>query len=461
LFTRALTPSEYGQLSIAVSIAGAASILFAAGLNASVIRDHFQLADDPSAQSRHAQTLWTALLVGPLVIAVLVSLAAAPILSGSTVITPVAFGLALVIAALNVAGSTVPLQLLRAERRTRAFVAIDLTFSLATIGGTVLLVIVLGLGTTAWLAALVAANALTLVVALWIVPYRPRAGFDRRMLMRSLRFSLPLVPHFVSQWALRVADQLALTTLVSIGLVGVYSLAASIAAPVLMLVSSLQQGFMPSYGEAGKVTDRQGDLRAIIALQVSIVAWITLAAATAGPTVIHLLASPRYARAADLAPWLILGYGLLGAFYIPMGIAVLVHGRTKGVAFITMTAAAVNIAGVFVLEPIFGLAGAAAATPVGYAVLLVGILLYVRVVGTHISVPWARIWRAVGICVVAYVGIQAVPAGTYSWRSLLIRSLLVFGAGGCLAALSSSVRSWVLGKLSMVRGASGRVSLDP
>ena len=107
-----------------------------------------------------------ALMIAPLLVAFVLTAAATPLLSATHALSSVNLSLALLAAALNVAGTTVPFALLRSEQRVRQFVIIVITSALTTTLGTVTLVIILHLGVTAWLAAIVASNALTLLMAL-------------------------------------------------------------------------------------------------------------------------------------------------------------------------------------------------------------------------------------------------------------------------------------------------------
>jgi O-antigen/teichoic acid export membrane protein len=458
-FTRAVSPAEYGQLSLAVSITGIATILFAGGLEVAVLRTHFQLSEDPEGQQRHIRTVWTALLVAPILIALIVTAAAWPFLEGASVVSSENLGLALIAAALSVGGTVVPFAILRSEQRLREYLAIGVTLAVSTTVGTVLLVVVLGLGITAWLAAIVAANALTLVVALWVTPFPLRAGFDRAMLLGSVRFSLPLLPHFVSQWALRVADQFLLATMVVISQVGIYSLAASIAAPAGILLSTLNGGFMPSYAAAGKSSHRRRALADVVDLQLVLVMLITLAAACLGPAVVHLLASPRYGDAAELAPWLILGYGLLGAYYVPLSISILTHDRRWGVPVVTTIGAVVNIVAVLALVPPFGLTGAAAATPLGYGVLLAGLCFYVR--DSDVRVPWPKILAVAAICGLAYLGAVWMTGAPTTVGDAVVRGAWVALAVAGVALSSRELRTKAAGLARSRFGGGALITDDP
>src|SRR2546421_10266967 len=77
LYTRALTPSEYGRLSLILVFAVAASFLFASGLDVAIIRIYFEL-EDLIARRRFVRSLWLATAATSAVGTTIVLVAASP-----------------------------------------------------------------------------------------------------------------------------------------------------------------------------------------------------------------------------------------------------------------------------------------------------------------------------------------------------------------------------------------------
>ena len=140
-----------------------------------------------------------------------------------------------------------------------------------------------------------------------------------------------MLPHTLSHWALQLADRLVIAGLVSATSLGVYTLAATIATPLQLLVVSLNQGFMPTYARSGTKSGSVSELRRIVLFQITAVTALTLAGALLGGPVADILAPPSYGGASTLIPWIVLGYGFLGLYVIPMNGATLGAGRTRRV----------------------------------------------------------------------------------------------------------------------------------
>jgi O-antigen/teichoic acid export membrane protein len=258
-------------------------------------------------------------------------------------------------------------------------------------------------GLRGFLLAIVLANALSLVAAAVIVPWRPEpGGFDRAVVRGALAFSLPLLPHTLSHWALQLADRTVLAGLVSAASLGVFVLASNLAAPLLMVLMSLNQGFMPTYARAGAGGEDAEGLPTIVVVQIMAVAGLTLAAALLGAPLAGVLAPDSYAGAGELVPWIVLGYGFLGLYFVPMNGATLAAGRSRLVWVATASAAAFNIALLYLLVPRHGVEAAAVASAAAYGVLLAGTAVWAHAGPNPVRYDWRRIVPALAAAAAIY-----------------------------------------------------------
>jgi O-antigen/teichoic acid export membrane protein len=443
LYTRALDPSEYGALSVLVSIASVVAILFTFALDIAIFRTYFEYEDHPAAQQRYLDSIWRFLIAAPIAGALLAAALAWPFadrlgVGGLDVL------LAFVGVAVWAAATTVPQSVLRAQQRLRDYLKLTAVATVATPVLTVAFVVVLDGGITGWFLAVGLTALMSLVASMWILPWHPQSPFDPRMVRRSLRFSLPLLPHILSHWALQLADRLVLVMLVSSSAVGIYTLAATMALPVMIAVQSLNQGFMPTYARAGWKPEAVAVIERTVVIQVAIVASGALGGALLGPPLVETLAAEEYSAAAALVPWIALGYGFLGLYYIPMNGATLMAGRSGFAWVATAVSAAANLGLLLLLVPAYGIKAAAIASAIGYLVLLVTISVYADARPNPIRYRWSEIVPII----VAATGVYALAAATSptdpilalavrsSW--LVALALCVWLAWGLLSRLRRS-----------------------
>jgi O-antigen/teichoic acid export membrane protein len=440
VFTRVLAPAQYGRLSIALSANAVAAVIFAFGMELAIFRNVVHLADDPPARNRFIRSTWTFLLVAPMIAAGVVTAVMAPVLWASPVLSVGELGLSMAAAALYVGATTLPLALLRADRRLRDFVVVNGVATGATTGLTVILVVALRGGVVGWLVALTLGAGITLIAAMIVVPYRRPRPFDRASVRDTLRRSLPVMPHFAAMWSLQLADRVLLAALVATASVGIYSLASNMALPLLVLTVGVNQAFMPMYAQAGK-TNTIASLRSLIELQVAVVSVLSLACALLAPVAINVLLDANYRPAAGLTSWIVLGYVFLGLYSIPMNGVTLVHGRSRRIWVVSLAAAVVNLGLIYVFVPYDGLEAAAIASAVGYGVLLVGVWMYSVRTDNTLSYPWRSIVMLLLVSGLAYSGAVLTGDATHP-VDFIVRS--VWTVATAIILLAVIRRAWLV-----------------
>ena len=403
LYTRALTPSEYGRLAVILTITTAAGYVFSFGLDFALFRGFFQLAADPRGQRRLVNSLWTFVIVASFGAALTISVAVAPWLPSDGIVRPLDLTIGLLAAALWVSATTVPLALIRAQQRLREYVVLSAIYAIATAALTLVLIVGFDAGVRGWLIAMVIANAITFAAGLRIIPFRRPSPFDRQLVHDGLVLGLPLIPHFLGHWSLLLADRAVLSGLVSAAAVGVYTLGATMALPAMILVQALGQAFMPSYAAAATNEADRSRLPGIVTVQAVAVLGICLTVALLGPNLVTIVAPPEYHGAAPLIPWFVLGYAFLGLYSIPINGLSLGMGRTKFVWIATAVAAATNLGLIYLLVPSNGIVSAAIASAVGYLVLLLVIGRYSWNPLNPVRYEWSVLVRAIAVIGTVYV----------------------------------------------------------
>ena len=414
LYTHAVAPATYGVLGLLVSVGAALAIIFALGLDFAVMRTYFQLESQPETRERFIASVWRFLVVYPLVASVILCLAILPfpsIIAGANTLD---IGLMLLATALAIAGTTVPLAVLRAKQDLTHYVQITAAVSLITPALTWLFVVELHQGVRGWFIAASIANAATFLVAAIAVPWRRHVRFDRMLVTAAVVFSLPLMPHFLSTWALQVLDRIVIAGMVSARSLGIYTLAANLAAPLFALLGALNNGFLPVYGRAGAEPGHEGALARTVKVQIAATITITLAASLLGRTAIYILTAPSYHAAGAIVVWLMLGYGFVGLYYVPMAGATIIGGRRMFAFVGSMSAAAINVLLLVLFVPSYGILAAAIADAAAYFALLVLMSIWAHSKPNPMTYDWRSIIVTLGLAGATYVGCTVTePQGAW------------------------------------------------
>jgi O-antigen/teichoic acid export membrane protein len=377
VFAAAVTPTEYGRITVLVTVYGLATVLLSGGLEIAVFRGVFD-HEDPGRQLRYLRTLATTLFIGPLVIGVIAGalLAAGPPVLG---VEPVSLGVYVATAGVITAATVTPLALLRARERFHSYALLSLACVATQLGLRILLVVVADRGVAGWvLADLLAAMVALLLSLAWqgpLLTLRRGSGADLRS---GLGIGLPLVPHLAAHWGLNFSDRLILAAFYSTALVGTYGMGYQIAFVGGMAVTELNRAYMPRYGEA--VNDRLLCASLSIRAREQSLATIAITATVSllGPQVVYLTLPTAYHSAVLFIPWVSLGFALLGFYYLPMNVISIVAGKTSGIGLSTIIASAVNVGANLMLVPRFGPIAAAVDTALGFLVLLILVAMVAR-----------------------------------------------------------------------------------
>jgi O-antigen/teichoic acid export membrane protein len=428
VYTRALTPSEYGPLSVLLAISAAAGMLFSFGLDLGLFRSFFELADDPIKQRRFLASAWRFLILAPLAGAVLLTAAGAPLITSIHDVSVVDLFLALSAGALYAAATVVPLVVLRVNERLVGYVVVSGANAIATTTLVFIAVVVLHLGITGWLGASAASNVLLLGAAAIVLPWHHGERFDWALLRGPLRFGLTLIPHALALWAIMLADRVVLAGLVSAHQLGLYSLAANIGVPIGFATAALNQSLLPRYAQAGRDDEDRSRLGGVITQQVTLTTGIALAGALLGGTLLTVVAAPSYDAAAPLVVWIALAQGLVGLYLIPMNGATIGAGRSGFVWVVSGLAAVTNVVLLLLLVPSHGILAAAVSYAATGLVLVVGISVYSRGPGNPNSYRWPAIIGVLAAAGVAYAGgVLTAPGTSIGAFSVRLAWLALFG----------------------------------
>jgi O-antigen/teichoic acid export membrane protein len=423
LYTRYLTPADYGAAEVMFAAVVSASIVVRLGLIEALLRFYYQDDEDPAqvVSSTFAALFWFA------TVAALVALPFAKPISEVLLDRPAA-GLARI----SIGGLWVltmfefMLTTFRLEERARAFFVTTILNVLATIGLTVVLVVGVGDGARGLLLGSYATGAAFVVGLIYSQRRRLSLRFDRALLRRLLRFGLPTMPAEASLYLLNFVDRIiivrsAATTRAGLTEAGLYSLAVKFAQAINVLVRGFQLAWPPlAYsirddGEARRV------YATIVTLFVTACAFVVTGMWLFSRWIVRALAAPEFFGSYK-AIGLISTAVTLYALYL---VLVVILGRTGRTEFnfpATFAALLVNVALNLALVPPLGIVGAALALVASYLVVLA--LMY-GFTQRLFPVPyeWGRLGRVVlTSAALVCIGEFLVPSAGFA--GLLVRAAL-------------------------------------
>jgi len=367
LYTRFLTPADYGAIGMLLLIEVTAKIVFRFGVDASFMRLWVDCGDERARQRLASTLFWFLMMVDGTVL--VACLAATPLLTGLMGVPGYEAAMRIVLVNTFIIGFYfIPFHVLRMTDRAPTFVALTTTRAAATILTRFALVVGAGLGVLGFvLTDLVVTSVFTLVMARWYLPLI-RPLFSRAVLAEALRFGLPRVPHGIAQQVMFVADRYAVRLYSTLSEVGIYQTGSSIGMATKLVLSSFEYAWAPFYFQTMKEPDAKATFRLVTTYGFAVLVLLATGLAAVGPEIVRYMLPPAFHPAARIVPWIGLAVAFQGV-YLLTSIGLNITKNTRFYPVATIGAAATSIAANAVLVPRFGAIGAAWANVAAYAVM--------------------------------------------------------------------------------------------
>ncbi|MBZ0168809.1 Polysaccharide biosynthesis protein [Candidatus Methylomirabilis lanthanidiphila] len=407
LFTRYLSTSGYGILSIVGVVQHMLEVFYEMGMGSASTRFYYDCREE-----RERKVLFGTLLLlslGATLVLTLLLLATGEWLWG-VVGKDIPFFpyIVLTIGTVFLGNITVlAYALFRVENQAARFLRLSLIQTILTVLLAVLFVVWLGLGP---LGPVLATFIITMAFfGVYGYALRGHVNLVFRWLLagQALAFGLPEIPLRWGNWALKVADRLILQHLTSLSVVAIYSVGYSVSKiPFDMVVKAIDWALVPFF-YATATKESEGRSKAIFSriatYNVAMIAGLGLGTVLFGRELIEILASAKYAEAEAVVPIIVAASFLQALFDIPSK-GIYLQRKTGYLLPLFTIPAALNIGLNFVLIPRFGMMGAAWATLVCYAVMIVLTLTISQRI-YYIPYEYVRISKVIlGACMLATFG---------------------------------------------------------
>ena len=429
LYTRFLTPADYGAAEVMFAAVVALSIIVRFGLIEALLRFYYHSGEDPDrvVSTSFAAMFWAA------TVAVIVLMPFAGQIS-DLLLGVEETGLArIALAGLWVLTlSEFLLTLFRLDEEARQFFIVTMLSVLLTIPVTVVLVVFLGLGAEGLLLGSYGTGLFVVLGLIFWHRHKLSLVFDRALLRRMLRFGLPTMPAELSLYSLNFIDRILVARFLGLAEAGLYSLAVKISQSVNVLVRGFQLAFPPL---AYSITDDEEARRAysvIVTWFAVLMAFVVAAVWLTAPWIVRIFAAPDFFPAVEAVGPVAAGTALY-ALYMVLLVVLGRTGRTEFNFPATLAGVGTNVVLNVILLPEIGILGAGISLAVSYLVVL--ILMYVFTQRLFpVPYEWGRLAKALlATTLVLVVGLTFIPDDGFG--ALALRLLLLGALPGLMLLL--------------------------
>ncbi|HEY5815715.1 MAG TPA: lipopolysaccharide biosynthesis protein [Solirubrobacterales bacterium] len=366
LYTRYLTPTDYGAAEVLFAAVVAASIVIRFGVIEAVLRFYYKAGED---QRRVVATSFAALFWFGTA-AALVALPFAEPISEALLDRPAPDLARIAIGGLWVATlHEYLLTLFRLEERARAFFLVTIANVLAAIALTVVLVVGEDEGARGLLLGSYISGAVFVLGLIVVHRRRLSLRLDRPLLRRMLRFGLPTMPAELSLYALNFVDRIIIVRMVGLAEAGLYSLAVKFSQAVNVLARGFQLAWPPLAYSIRDDDEARRAYAAVVTWFLAVTAFVVAGMWLFSRWIVRALAAPKFFDSYE-AVGLISTAVTLYALYMVLLVILGRTGRTEFNFPATGAALAVNVVLNLVLVPPLGIVGAGIALVASYLVVV-------------------------------------------------------------------------------------------
>lgn len=280
VYTRFLTPYDYGIVSVISAMAAFLGVFYLMGLNGAAYRYYFDFKDDQEELKRFWGTIITFLLVLSLLFTLILLLFGQFILHpflGNIKYYP--FMLLGIIGAAFMPLFTIYQSLQQAQHYGRKFGIVRLSNFIILSLFTIIFIVVFKLKATGAILAVTLTSALFFVFTLWEMRGKFVFGIDAKYLKRSLLYSLPIIPHSLTGWVVGSLDRLLINKFVSTAAVGIYNIGYLFGGMLGFVNCAINQAYAPWFYEEMKKNQTAKVKKFFIlamTLYITLALWVTL-----------------------------------------------------------------------------------------------------------------------------------------------------------------------------------------
>lgn len=423
-----LSPEEYGVFDVITSLTFLVSILATLNLDTAV-GNHYNDLSTPEGRRRLIGTAtWTNIVFGAIAIVALGLT--------SSYVSVVLFGTQQLAGLITLAGIsavltgilTAQLGYLRYRFLIREHNTIQILSSIFIFVLTIVLIANLRWGVYGVVIGSLVGTLLALFVSLYYNRAEVRARPGWLTARTLLQTGLALMPFTIASWALAFIDRGILLRFRPVDEVGIYGLAVRYAQAVLLLFAPFQSAWLPYALANWRREDAPALFGRVLRLFVAVGGVALLALGPALQLVILLLLPTSFHAASRYVSVLMLCNLLAALYYFPW-VLLMMRKKPWVASFGYLLGAAVNVGLNFAFVPTFGVAAAAWATFIGYAIMLV-----VTTALAYYFSRWPYPYCQVGVFIALLFALTAV---SFAVPVIQPVQVLALGAGAMLVFLAA------------------------
>jgi O-antigen/teichoic acid export membrane protein len=361
IYTRYLTPTDYGVLALVLSLQMFLLPLMTLKINDSILRFYYDYSHDREKLNTYISTIFIFITILSTSVLILLLYYLDSILEfvfPYTVGYNDIFLLGIISSYFNIF-VLISVHLLRVQEKAKLFMKISIFLFIISLCVNILEVIVFERG----IYGAIEASLISILVSFFTYMFFTKEfltiRFDKALIWGPLKFSLPLIPHSVSGLIFMYSDRIILERYVTISAIGLYMFSDKIAMLFKMIVNEFNNAFSPYFNKKSKESKKNAieETQKIALTFVYFTSMLISLVAIFSVEIVYILFSEKYFETWIMIPLLSSSY-IFRSLYCFSSSGLFYEKKTGKVAIITIIAGLSNIGLNLWLIPIYGIMAA-------------------------------------------------------------------------------------------------------
>jgi len=429
LYTRYLSPEDYGVLGISITTM-AMMLVFASLGTGSAISMAYNENDDRKSQGTAIGTALATTAIGSIVLSIIMAVLATPLSSllfGTEEYTSCLTLIAILIVTEGLLFTC--FIVLRVQQRPVRYVTGMMAKFLLGVGLNIWFIVGMGWGVNGILLSSVITSSLLTIYFIYNVIRSTDIGFSRKKLKSMMAFGTPFMSASVLNSITGLSDRYFILFMMNASSLGIYSLGYQFGGVVVALaVSPFLAAWGPFYWAVSKDPNAFNIYSKVATYYFMVAVPIALVLAVLAKEMIQIVAAPEFAES-YLVIGLIALSGVISGTTVLAATGLALVKKTWWVPITAGTGAIINIGLNWLLIPVWGIVGAAAATVVS-TLAVTAVMLKASRRHNKIDYEWGRIGKVIVVAIVVFslsLSVQGEPA----YANMMIKAmiLLLYPAG--------------------------------
>jgi len=311
---------------------------------------------------------------------------------------------------------------LRIREQSSLYSLISISRFVVGTGFNIYFVAVLQRGVAGLVMATLCTTALFAVVSLVVIVRHLKIVFSLPALRSMLRFGAPLIPGNIASLVMTSADRYFLQHYSTTAEVGLYSLGYKIGLAMNLIVQAVQLAWPAQMFEIMKEPGAERKFSQILTIYITGLGIVSLGFSVLAREMLVVMTTPEYYSASTIVPLILLSYLFYGVrFMTNMGLVR--ENKLQYASMVIFGTAILNLGLNYWLIPPFGMLGAAWATLISYGILLIAHMI-VNARFWHISYEYGRIAKVALVWVLIYFASLQITLPNVIY-SILVKLLLL------------------------------------